>query len=306
MQTSIPIACEIVKPSKNEIIPRPDLSDDQFVDYIEKKVQQTIIEQNLFTKQDKVLVAASGGKDSTVLVYVLKKLGYDIEAVTVDAHIGCYTEENLNNLRKVCKSYGVNLHEISFKKEFGGSLCNIRDKINSNGANLKSCSVCGVFRRYLINKKAREIQPGYVAFGHNLDDEAQAFFMNVIKNNLQISARMGPTTGQSSQKTMVPRVKPLYFILEDEIIRYVKILRFPVHVGKCPCSIGGQRNFIKDMLNEAQQKIPDVKQNMLSYFLEHKEALKDQYSHKSAGMCNYCGEPSSRECCRTCQMLEMI
>jgi len=303
-QITIPIACDI--PQKSiEQIPYPEMSDGQFVDMIDKRVLKTITDYDLFTKDNTILVAASGGKDSTMLLSILKQFGFDIEAVTVDAHIGCYTQENLANLRKICEGIDVKLHEISFKKEFGGSLCHIRDTINDNGNDLKSCSICGVFRRWLINKKAKELNPHCVAFGHNLDDEAQAFFMNVIKNNVSVSARMGPTTSRSNNHKLVPRVKPLYFVSEKEVIRYVKVKKFPVHVGKCPCSVGGQRNFIKDLFNELEKESPHIKKNILDYFMKRKKVLVDQFKGQTTNSCKSCGEPSSKIHCRTCQLMAM-
>ena len=114
----------------------------------EASIQKTIEEHHLFTKENKVLVACSGGKDSTVILHLLKKLGYTIEAITVDAHIGCYTEENLKNLRNMCETLGVKLHEIAFRKEFGRSMCYIQSVLKSKGYNYKNCHTCGVLRRY--------------------------------------------------------------------------------------------------------------------------------------------------------------
>lgn len=232
-QLAIPISCEIVQTLK-EKIPFPKMLDGDFVNMIDTRILKTIRDYDLFTKDDKVLVAASGGKDSTMLLSILRQYGFKIEAVTVDAHIGCYTQENLDNLRGICKDLDVILHEISFKKEFGGSLCHIRDTINNKGNDLKSCSICGVFRRWLINKKAQQLRPRCVAFGHNLDDEAQAFFMNVIKNNVSVSARMGPTTSRSSNPRLIPRVKPLYFVSEKRGCAICQDKEFSGPCGQMP------------------------------------------------------------------------
>jgi len=83
--------------------------------YFEDKVKKTIRKFNLLNHKDKIAVAVSGGKDSTVLMYVLKKLNYDVTAITVDAVIGNYTKQNLENLRGVCKKYKIPLKEISFR-----------------------------------------------------------------------------------------------------------------------------------------------------------------------------------------------
>ncbi|HLC85388.1 MAG TPA: TIGR00269 family protein [Candidatus Nanoarchaeia archaeon] len=304
MTVCIPISAASAGP-KEDAVHSPELSDEAFVAEIERRVQDTITRFSLFTNKDRILVAASGGKDSMALAHMLKRFGYPIEAVTVNAHIGCYTDENLRNLRTVCEQQQIPLHEISFRKEFGGALCTIRDTINKGGEGLSSCAVCGTFRRYLLNKRSVELNGDVLALGHNLDDEAQAFFMNLIGNKLELSARMGPSTGERKSATMVPRVKPLYFVSEQEIIRYVKILKFPVHIGKCPCSLDGQRNFVKDLFNDLETKHPGTKQKVIAYFLKKKDGLQSMFKGQPQIDCESCGEASSKGTCRSCQLLEM-
>ena len=111
----------------------------KLTEHIEKKVRKTIRQYKLFNHKSKILMAVSGGKDSTVCVYLLKKLGYDVEAITIDASIGDYTETNLKNIKKVCKKYEIKLHVISFREEFGKSLCYMRDVLRTKGHKYSSC-----------------------------------------------------------------------------------------------------------------------------------------------------------------------
>jgi len=168
-----------------------------FFKYFEKKFLRTIKNYKMFDKKDKVLVAVSGGKDSTVLLHLLNKfrLNIEIEAIVIDPLIGEYMRKNIKNLEEFCKKEKIKLHNISLRDEFGYSLCYIRDLLKKKGVKYNSCTICGILRRHLINKYARKLKVNKVVTGHNLDDEAQSFFMNLIKNNMSITARLGPVTG---------------------------------------------------------------------------------------------------------------
>lgn len=281
----------------------------EFVNRFEKKVEETIKKHRLFTKKDKVIVACSGGKDSTAVLYILKKLGYSIQAITVDVLIGNYTKKNLENLKMFCRENKVELHIISFRNEFGSSMCYIRQALASKGTNLRSCTICGILRRYLINKAARKLNADYVATGHNLDDEAQSIIMNLLRNNLEVGARLGPKTGierKERKKSFVQRTKPLYFCQEKDAIRYSRLMKFPVNYAPCPCRTDSYRNKVRKMLDRLEKTDKDIKPNIVNSFLGVLPMLKRQYSGREQAYCKMCGEPSRGDICNTCSILEKL
>jgi uncharacterized protein (TIGR00269 family) len=273
----------------------------------ERKIVKNIAKLRLFSKKDKILVAASGGKDSTVILYILKKYGYNVEAITVDASISAYSKKNLENVIKFCKENKIKLNILVFRKEFGYSLCGLQSILVSKGAKFKSCTTCGVLRRYLINKKSRALKPKAVITGHNLDDEAQSVLMNLLKNNLEMLARLGPKTGVIKDKKFVPRIKPLYFIPEKDITKYSKAMNFPVVYDKCPCAFDSYRNHLRNMLNQIEKKNPLVKRNIINYFLKILPELRNKFKTKDKiGYCEICKEPAKNKICQTCKILSML
>jgi tRNA-5-methyluridine54 2-sulfurtransferase len=288
-----------------------NLCRNHFMNYFERKVIRTILKFDLFSKKDRIAVAVSGGKDSTVCLYVLKKLGYNVEAVTVDAIIGNYTKTNLENLRSVCKKYNIRLHEISFREEFGMALCSIKMVAHEKGLNYSSCFICGVLRRYLLNKYAKKLGFDCICTGHNLDDEAQAFVMNIFRNDLSLAKRQGPIAGSMSSKeskAFVKRVKPLYLCTEKETTAYSKMMKFPVNYADCPCREGAYRKEYADMLDKFERKFPSTKYNIISFFLRtiykmKVDGMQDTGKEAKVNACQYCGEPCSKDVCKRCEIL---
>ena len=79
----MPVLC--VRCEKNAILKRPKNGDSLckvcFFEAFETEVRHTITSNALFTRGDYVAVAASGGKDSTVLAYVMKLLNERYDAI---------------------------------------------------------------------------------------------------------------------------------------------------------------------------------------------------------------------------------
>jgi len=281
----------------------PKLCKNCFIKYFEKKVIKTISKYKLLDKEDNIAVAVSSGKDSFALLYILNKIAeknrnLDLKAIAIDEGIEGYRDLTL--LEKYCKENNIELHVTSFKKEFGLSLDEAIKKLD-----VKPCSICGVFRRYLLNKKARELNVKKLATGHNLDDEAQSIMMNNIKGNLERSSRLGPITGTVKDKRFIPRIKPLFFMTEKETATYAHLRGFPIKFSECPNAYGLRRD-IMDMLNDLENKHPGTKQAVINSFLDILPILKEKYSDREIKICINCGEPSASETCKSCQILNKL
>ena len=286
------------------------LNKKQFLEYFEKKVRKTIRTHKLIGKKEKLFVACSGGKDSTATLYLLHKIYKDnkdikIEAIHVDPNIGAYCKVNKQNLIKFCSDHKIPLHLYSYKEEFGHTLCYIRDKLEEKGAGQKSCSICGVLRRHVLNKKAREHKATLLVMGHNLDDEAQNIMMNMFQNRTELLSRLGPRTGLKDHKGFIPRIKPLYFCAEEEIKLFTQTMGFPIHYERCPCSSDAFRKDVSELLNNFEKDHKSVKSGIIRSYLELLPKLKKE-SSGDVNYCSSCGEPSSGPLCRACKILDTM
>ena len=285
-----------------------------FIDYFEDKVFRTINKFQLIGRNEKLCVAVSGGKDSLTVLYLTKKYleknsipANNLLALAVDEGIDQYREKTLVDLRKFCQEHNVPLTIVSFEQELGKTLDKAYPIINQD-ANKKPCNVCGVWRRYLLNKHAKKMGAGKVITGHNLDDEAQAIMMNMFKANTTLAARLGPISGVQEHDLFIQRVKPLYFCAEKEVRLYALLKHFQIEFTECPYSKEGYRHHIQEMLNDFEHKYRGTKQGIVNSFLAMLPLLQNQekLSLPTIQQCSRCREASNKDICNACVMKETI
>jgi len=270
----------------------------------ELKVKKTIQEYNLCNKKDKIVVAMSGGKDSTVVAYLLKKFGYEVEAIHINLLMGKWSDENEQDVRKFCLEHKIQLHIYDVRKEIGYAMCYVKSVLKEK-AKLKQCTVCGIIRRWIINKKARELGADKIATGHNLDDEAQNVFMNFMHGNPMLGINLGPLTGSIKDKKFVARIKPLYFMKEKEVELYSREKNFPVLYQRCPCVVGALRHKIRRELDVLEASDKNIKKNMVLNFLDIQKEMRKKITGQLV-YCKECGEPSRNDVCKVCSMMKQM
>ena len=279
-----------------------------FVDIIkhtEQEIKKTIENYKLCNKKEKVLVAVSGGKDSATTLYVLKKLGYNVEAFYLDLLIGDWSKKNQVAVQELCKLLKVKLHLVNIRDELGYSMCSIKGGIKSK-ERLSNCMICGVIKRYLLNKTARKLGAKKIATGHNLDDEIEVYFMNLLKANTDLLWGVGPQNGVIRDKKFVPRIKPLYFITNAETKKFTKTLKLPVVYEKCPCSTkAGIRNDARAMISEFEKKNKKIKKELIGNMLKTIEQNRPR-KYWAISYCENCGEPSRNKVCKSCLLFEKM
>lgn len=246
-----------------------------FLKSIEDRIRKSVRKYQMFGPQEKVVVSFSGGKDSLVLLYNVLQLqrrsdrSPPVEAILIDEGIAGYRQESLAYAIQVCKEWHVPLHILSFQQEFGAQLDNLIPRLEAMQMN--PCTVCGTVRRRLLNQKAVELKADRLAIGHNLDDVAETFLQNILRNDLQ-KVHTNPPYGNpiDPEGDFVPRVKPLLTLLEEEIVRYCFYRGFPIQRTPCPYSTSFYilRRKVQEFLNAVEAESAEVKYNLLEMNLK--------------------------------------
>ena len=146
----------------------PQLCKPCFYAALEDEVHTTITTANLFSPGEVVAVAASGGKDSTVLAHLLSLLnarhayGLDLRLLSIDEGIAGYRDDSLATVKRNEAQYGVPLTILSYADLYDGwTMDSIVKEIGHRG----NCTFCGVFRRQALDRGAALLKADKVATG---------------------------------------------------------------------------------------------------------------------------------------------
>lgn len=318
---------------------KTDLCGNCFCSQFENRVKMANRDFKLIKLNQTVGVGVSGGKDSAAMLFVLshivKKIhGTKLIPILIDEGISGYRDRAILKARELCGSLGLELQVFSYNTGFSLSMDEIMEmkKANPSAGFERSCTYCGVFRKSLLNKAALELGCDTLAIGHNADDIAQTFLMNLMHNEPDRLRRFDVINDEA--EGFVPRIKPLIYNLEKEAALYCELKKLPYHRGECPYSKESFRGEVKDFLNELEGKFPGVKFNLLrSYLAMRKELAKagefdkmfpqtselaeiaglngsahrlEKKTKRAIMKCKKCGQNSSSELCKACSFLEFI
>jgi len=267
-----------------------------------RKIFRTIEKYKLVEKNDKIFVALRGGKDSAALLFALKKfkeeknLNFDI--VGFHINIGTIGSEKIAEIvERQCELAEVKLINFDLKKE-GIDLYEIAKRKKR-----PVCSVCGVVKRYLINKIPRELGATKVATGHNGDDMLVFFIKNVLGTNFSWIGKFRPKV-ESNNPKLLTKIRPLFFATRRENEEFVKLLGIP-YIQESFClyfkdklRLYEKTNKWYDIFDRLENENPGLKERLLNSIIKMSEYFK---SEEQLRLCKICGEPTNSEICAFCR-----
>lgn len=282
-----------------------------FVESIEEKTRSTVAKYGMFSHDDRIAVAVSGGKDSVSLLHVLAKVERrhpkaELVAVTVDEGIRGYRDESLKIAVEYCRKLGVEHRTVSFRKLFARTFDQMVERVRGGDvASLTPCAYCGVLRRKALNVAAWEVGADKLATGHTLDDETQTILLNIFHGDVLRIAKEKPVTDFVHSR-LVRRVKPFCGVPERETALYAFAKRIRFQSTPCPYAGEALRNDARAILNGLEEKHPGIMFSIFKSVERIRPALEKIARNEGLSECVECGEPTTDRVCRTCQMLKQI
>jgi uncharacterized protein (TIGR00269 family) len=266
--------------------------------WFRNQVQKTIDDHRMFRREERVLVAVSGGKDSLALWHVLTELGYQADGMYIRLGIADYSRRSQAKAEAFAEKHRLVLHQVDLEGDEGFTVPQLRDARDG-----KPCAACGGVKRYHFNRAAADLGYAVVATGHNLDDEAATLFGNVIHWQTDFLGRQAPVL-ESTHPKLVRKVKPLYRLGERDAAAYSIIERIDYILEECPMAKGAKSLLYKDTLNALEEAQPGAKYQFLTGFFRQGKKAVAAGEEVTLRECSSCGQPTTAEVCAYCRLKE--
>lgn len=215
---------------------------------LRRQVGTAIADFNMIEAGDRIMVCLSGGKDSYVLLDILRNLQahaplqFELIAVNLDQKQPGFPEHVLPEyLTKIGIPFQI-IEQDTYS---------VVKRVIAEGKT--TCSLCSRLRRGALYRAAGELGATKIALGHHRDDILETLFLNMFYGG-KLKA-MPPKLVSDDGKHIV--IRPLTYCKEKDLAAYANTANFPI----IPCNLCGaqqnlQRQAIKEMMQQWDKKFP--------------------------------------------------
>lgn len=215
------------------------------------KFIKAIKDFGLIENGDKIAVAVSGGKDSTLMAKLLQELhrhglrNFELEFIAMDPG---YHENVKRLLVDNCRQLNIPIHH------FDSNIFNIVDEIAAD----YPCYMCARMRRGALYSKAQELGCNKLALGHHFNDVIETTLLNMFYSG---SFKTMLPKLQSTNFEGIELIRPLYYVEEQAIEKFTD--EHGIYPLNCACMvaakrIGNKRYEIKEVIQDLKKRFPNV------------------------------------------------
>lgn len=223
---------------------------------IRKQIVQALNDFDMIANGDKIAVAVSGGKDSSILVALLNEIRkrserkFTVEAMILDQKQPGFEIAAFKNW---IESLGIKLHVL--EKD---TYSIVKEKTPEGAV---YCTLCAKFRRAILYDFAHDHGFTKMALGHHRDDLIETTLLNMFYVG-QLGT-MPPKLLSDDGRNIV--IRPLSYVAEKDLIQLSQDWAFPV----IPCNLCGsqdslKRKKMKKLIKDLEKDIPNIGASILT------------------------------------------
>jgi len=235
---------------------KPRLMASQVLTNIRKKVVAAMSDYALIAPDDKVMVAVSGGKDSSVLLFILEQIRrrapypYSLHPVILDQKQPGF---EVKDYAAWVQGLG---YELEVLEEDTYSVT-----VEKTEPGKAYCGLCSRQRRGILYNHAAKMGYQKIALGHHRDDANETLLMNLFFGGAIES--MPPKFVSDDKRNTV--IRPLYNVAEGDILSGAADLNVPI----IPCRLCGSqpnlmRSKVKELLRSWSKLYPNLGASILA------------------------------------------
>ncbi len=223
---------------------------------IRKQIVQALNDFDMIEDGDKIAVAVSGGKDSSILVALLNEIRkrsarkFTIEAMILDQKQPGFDAQAFKNW---IESLGVKLHILE-----RDTYSIVKEKTPEGAV---YCTLCAKFRRAILYDFSHDHGFTKMALGHHRDDLIETTLLNMFY--IGQLGTMPPKLKSDDGRNIV--LRPLAYVAEKDLTQLAKDWGFPV----IPCNLCGsqdtlKRKKMKKLVQDLEKDIPNIGSSIIT------------------------------------------
>ena len=214
----------------------------------------------LIAADDNIAVCISGGKDSMLLAVLMRMLQrysdvvFGLKFMVMDPG---YSEENRKKIENNLKTLGLDAHI------FNSNIFEVANSVDGS-----PCYLCARMRRGHLYAEAKKLGCNKIALGHHQSDVIETTLMGMMYGS-QIQGMLPRL--KSTNFEGLELIRPLYCILEDDILRWMKYNNLEFircackFTEKATCDDGNSKRLeTKLLIKELKKTNPQIETNLFN------------------------------------------
>lgn len=228
------------------------------MDALEEKIRKTMVgtiaDHDLLEEDDRVLVAVSGGKDSTILLLQLEQIRrrapfpFEIQPVLLDQKQPAF------DAKRYADWLAARGFELRILEQDTYSVV-----VSRTAPGKSYCGLCSRMRRGALYSHAAAEGFTKIALGHHREDLNETLLLNLFFSGVlgSMPARLESDDGRNVV------IRPMAEVAESDLVLYAEQLAIPI----IPCNLCGnqekaRRQEMKTLIAELEERYPGLRGSM--------------------------------------------